>query len=70
MCLNTTTYPSILIRSLTGWLQELCPEAPSVPGAQLGEDEGQTGAVEEGGRAGEREGEQPLAVCPLGRSHS
>lgn len=62
------TNPSILIRSLTGWLQELCPEAPSVPGAQLGEDEGQTGAVEEGGRA--REGEQLITVRPVGRGHS
>lgn len=29
--------------------QELCAEAPSVPAEKLGEDEGETGAAEEGG---------------------
>lgn len=29
--------------------QELCPEAPSVSSEELGEDEGETGAAEEGG---------------------
>lgn len=29
--------------------QELCAEAPSVPPEELGEDEGETGAAEEGG---------------------
>lgn len=48
--------------------QELCAEAPCVSPEKLGEDEGETGAAEEGG--GERKGcQQPLHIRPLGRSH-
>lgn len=48
--------------------QELCAEAPSVSPEKLGEDEGETGASEEGGRERKR-GQQPLHIRPLGGSY-
>lgn len=59
---------SLLHELLPSNRQELCAEAPRVPSEELGEDEGEAGAAEEGGRegAGRR---QPVHLHPVGRSH-